>query len=195
MQIIINGDSFSLCPVPVFNGNKKRGWKKVVRKSKNSPIYGRFKLSSAYHPASRLLRQRPIRCCGGRVVGAVFVGRRWSTYETMAHLGVPAAPILITPLPCYWLMETLSGLLGGGQTFFARQKRGTGDTNVQNEGRDIYNLTYCWQWTLRWIRHKTSYHTTHHFSSMAVWTYGHVYFSFLRTSVPNAKANVSINAM
>lgn len=50
------------------------------------------------------------------MVGAVFGGRRWNTYETMAHLGVPAAPFLITPLPWYWLMETLSGLLGGGQT-------------------------------------------------------------------------------
>lgn len=136
MQIIINGDSFSLCPVPVFNGKKKE---KVVRKSKNSPIFGGFKLCFAYHPASRLLRQRPIRSRGACVVGAVFVGRRWNTYETMAHLGVPAAPILITPLPWYWLMETLSGLLGGGQTFYARQTRGTGDVNVQNEGRDIYN--------------------------------------------------------
>lgn len=89
--------------------------KKSSVKKQKQPHVGGFKLYSPYHPALRLLRQRPIRSCGGGAVGAVFVGRRWNTYGTMAHLGVPAAPILITPLPWYWLMETLSGLLGGGQ--------------------------------------------------------------------------------
>lgn len=114
MQIIINGDSFTLCPVPIFNGKKEK--KNSSVKKQKQPRVGGFKLRSAYHPASRLLRQHPIRSHGGGVVGTVFVGRRWNTYGTMAHLGVPAAPILITPLPWYWLMETLSGLLGGGQT-------------------------------------------------------------------------------
>lgn len=114
MQIIINGDSFTLCSVPIFNGKKKKE-KKVARQKQKQIHVGGFKLFSAYHPASRLLRQHPIESRGAGLVGAVFVGRRWNTYETIAHLGVPAAPILITPLPWYWLMETLSGLLGGGQ--------------------------------------------------------------------------------
>lgn len=97
----------------IFNGKKKE--KSSVKKQKKQPHVGGFKLRSAYHLASRLLRQHPIRSRAGGVVGAVFAGRRWNTYGTMAHLGVPAAPILITPLPWYWLMETLSGLLGGGQ--------------------------------------------------------------------------------
>lgn len=85
--------------------------KKSEKKQKQPHVEGFKLISSSFKVAEATSNQKP--WC--RVVGAVFLGHRWNTYGTMAHLGVPAAPILITPLPWYWLMETLSGLLGGGQ--------------------------------------------------------------------------------
>lgn len=86
-------------------------------------------LSPTPHPASSVAIETPNQRLLCPCAWREFRWRRWNAYGTMAHLGVPVAPILITPFPRCWLMETLSGLLGSRQTSST-----VGRNGLQKEG-------------------------------------------------------------